>query len=89
MNRTTRRITAAIAGPLAAVGIALGGVALGQSAPASAQPTTGCSSMTMPQTSAGANGPSALTRAGQLSAASAPASSGGQTAMTCPTVGHG
>jgi hypothetical protein len=92
MNRTiTRRITAAIAGPVAAAGIFLGSMSLGSVAPAFAEPAnpTACSSMAMPDNQASAPGPNPLTRAGQVGAASTPASSAGTMYMGCPAVGHG
>ena len=92
MNRTiTRRITAAIAAPIAAAGIFLGSMTLGAAASAVAEPTTSteCSSMAMPATQVGATNPNPLTRAGQIAAARTPAGPGGTMDMSCPVVGHG
>ena len=92
MNRTiTRRITAAIAAPVAAAGIFLGSMTLGSAASALAEPTasTECSSMAMPTTQVGTTNPNPLTRAGQIAAARNPATPGGAMDMGCPVVGHG
>ena len=69
---TTRRIAATVIGPLLAAGAILGGVVAGTTAVAGAQPADvqGCSSMAMPTVRATA-APNAMTRAGQVSAASA------------------
>ena len=92
MNRTIpRRITAAIAAPVAAAGIFLGSMTLGSAASALAEPTasTECSSMAMPTTQVGTTNPNLLTRAGQIAAARTPAAPGGTMDMGCPVVGHG
>jgi hypothetical protein len=88
MNSTIHRRIAASA---AAAGIFLGSMALGPITAAVAEPgpTTQCSSMTMPSTTADANVSNSLTRAGQVGAASAPASSGGSAEMMCTPIGHG
>ena len=44
--------------------------------------------MAMPDNQASAPGPNPLTRAGQVGAASTPASSAGTMDMGCPAVGH-
>ena len=84
----TRRVRAAIA----AAGIALAALTFGSIPPAVAQPGPGgCSSMAMPAGPAGAadaDAGNALTRAGQIGAATAPRSDAGQAPMTCPQVGH-
>lgn len=88
MNRSIHRRIAASA---AAAGIFLGSMAFGPITAAVAEPTptTECSSMTMPNTSADANASNPLTRAGQVGAANAPTSSGGSMGMTCAPIGHG
>lgn len=91
MNHTiTRRITAALAGAIAAAGIFAGTLVLGATE-AGAQPATDaqCSSMAMPGGQANANNLNPLTRAGQIDAAGntgSPAGSGAP--MNCQAVGH-
>ena len=92
MNRTiTSRITAAIAAPVAAAGIFLGSMTIGTVASALAEPaaSTGCSSMAMPATQAGATNPNPLTRAGQIAAARNPSAPSETMDMGCPVGGHG
>lgn len=86
MNRTsTRNLTAAIG----AAGIALAAFTVGAAPQAPAAPNDGaCSSMAMPAGTADADAGNALTRAGQISAATS-ATSGGAP-MTCrPAASHG
>ena len=91
MNHTiTHRITAALAGAIAAAGIFAGTLVLGATE-AGAQPATDaqCSSMAMPSGQANANNLNPLTRAGQIDAAGntgSPAGSGAP--MNCQAVGH-
>lgn len=87
---TTRRITAALSGPLLAAGIFLGGMAIGGTATASADPMSSgqCSSMTMTSGQDG-TGPNALTRAGQVGAAAGPSASDGSMAVDCAPASHG
>lgn len=75
----------------AAAGIALAALTFGSIPQALAQPgDAGCSSMAMPAGQADADAGNALTRAGQVNAATAPrADGGGQDPMTCTQVGHG
>ena len=81
----TRRLSAAVA----ATGIALAALTFGSTAQALAQPGDGgCSSMAMPAGQADADAGNALTRAGQITAATAPRSDAGQGPMSCPQVGH-
>jgi uncharacterized cupredoxin-like copper-binding protein len=92
MNRTAnRRLAALIARPVLAAGIVLGGMTLGLAPQAFAEPAPApqCSSMAMPNTQAGASNPNPLTRAGQVGAAGAPASTSGSMDMNCQAVGHG
>ncbi len=86
----TRRITAGLAGPLVAAGILLGGAVVGGTATAAAQPASSdqCTSMTMTQGSGGTN-PNALTRAGQIGAASGSGASDGSMAAACQPASHG
>ena len=92
MNATpfARRITATLSGPLVAAGIILGAMVIGDTATASAQPTTDgqCTSMTM---TGGQDGtaPNALTRAGQIGSAAGPSASDGSMAVDCQAAGHG
>lgn len=87
MNRSIHR---RIAASVAVAGIFVSSMALGPIAPAFAEtPTTQCSSMAMPNTSAGANTSNPLTRAGQVGAANAATSSGPGMATSCAPVGHG
>lgn len=93
MNTTTttrtRRLTAALAAPLAAAGIMLGSLAIGGSATAGAQPgDTQCSGMAMTDGQGGPN-PAALTRAGQVNGAAGPGASDGSMTVNCAPVGHG
>ena len=87
MIRTRRVRTAA-----AAAGIALAALTFGSIPQALAQPgDAGCSSMAMPSGPVGqadADAGNALTRAGQVNAATAPRSNAGQAPMTCTQVGH-
>lgn len=87
MNSTaTRRIATA----LGSAGIALAALTIGSAPQALAAPgDNGCSSMAMPAGNADADAGNTLTRAGQIAAASAPRSDGGQAPMTCQPVGHG
>lgn len=88
MNRNvTRRVRTA----LGAAGIALAALTIGSAPQALAAPNDGgCSSMAMPAETAGAaDAGNALTRAGQIAAASAPRSDSGGAPMTCQPVGHG
>lgn len=90
MNRTTsRRITAAVAAPLVAVGVLLGSISIASPPVAGAQPgDTRCSGMTMTdgQGSADSN---LLTRAGQVGAASAPSTGDGSMPVNCQPASHG
>ena len=84
------RITAALAGPLLAAGIAVGGVALGTPANAAAQPGSAASCTTMPMTSGrGGPVPSVMTRAGQIARATYPPASAGGMAVGCAPGAHG
>lgn len=86
----TRRITTALAGPLVAAGVLLGSALAGDVATAAAQPASAgqCSSMTM-TAGQGATNPNALTRAGQIGAASGPGASDGSMAVACEPASHG
>ncbi|MGV1088695.1 MAG: hypothetical protein ACOYBX_11990 [Mycobacterium sp.] len=86
MTRTTNR---RFASALGAAGIALAAFTFGSAPQALAEPNDGgCSSMAMPAGQADADAGNALTRAGQIAAASGPRSGGGSAAMTCPSIGH-
>ena len=86
----TRRITAALAGPLVAAGVLIGTMAATEPAVAGAQPAADgqCASMTMTQPQGGAN-PGALTRAGQVAAATGSSASDGSMAVACEPASHG
>ena len=86
----TRRLTARAAGPLVAGGLILGSLVVGSPASAGAQPAdgTGCTTMTMTSGQGGST-PSALTRAGQISAAAGPGASDGAMALDCQPASHG
>lgn len=87
MDRNTFRRIAA--GPLVAVGLFLGSLAIGGPAVAGAQPADGqCTGMTM---TGGQSGPNtnALTRAGQINSASGPGASDGSMAVDCQPASHG
>ena len=91
MNTTkTRRLAAALSAPLAAAGILLGSLAVGGSPTAAAQPAadTQCAGMSMTNGQSGPN-PSARTRAGMISGASAPSASDGSMPANCAPAGHG
>lgn len=87
---TTRRLTAALAAPLAAAGILLGGLVAGGAATASAQPAADsqCAGMSMTNGQSGPN-PGALTRAGMISGAAGPSASDGSMAVNCAPASHG
>ena len=92
MNRTANhRLAALIARRVLAAGIMLGGITFGLAPQAFAAPAPApqCSSMAMPNTQAGASNLNPLTRAGQVGAAGAPASTSGSMDMNCQAVGHG
>lgn len=78
----TRRLIAAATGSLVATGMLLGTGAI-----AAAQPTD-CTPMTMTNGASDAN-PNALTRAGQIGAASAPSASDGSMPVDCKPASHG
>ena len=84
-----RTLAAAVSGPLVAAGIMLGSIVIGDSATASAQPTTDSQCASMPMTS-GQDGtaPNALTRAGQVGAAAGPSASDGSMAVNCQPASH-
>ncbi len=83
-----RRLTAAVAAPLAAAGILLGGLAMGAAPTAGAQPGDGqCSQMPMTNGRSGPT-PSALTRAGMINAAAGPSASDGSMPANCAPAGH-
>ncbi len=86
----TRRLAAALAAPLAAAGILLGGMAIGASPNAGAQPVDGtqCAGMAMTNGQNGPN-PAALTRAGMINGAAGPGASDGSMAANCAPAGHG
>lgn len=86
----TRRITAALAGSLVAAGILIGTTAAADPAVAGAQPAAGgqCAGMTMTKARGGAN-PGALTRAGQVAAATGSTASDGSMAAPCEPASHG
>ena len=89
-NRTiTRRLSAIVAAPLVAAGIIAGALAIGDPATAGAQPVSGgqCTAMTMPDSSA-AQGPSMMTRAGQIAAAAGAGASDGSMAVNCQPASH-
>lgn len=89
-NRTiTRRLSAIVAAPLVAAGIAAGALAVGELATAGAQPVSGgqCTSMTMSDGQSGSTA-NALTRAGQISAATGSGASDGSMAVNCAPAGH-
>jgi len=92
MNSTTigRKLTASLTGPLVAAGIILGSMVIGESATANAQPTTDGQCTSMPMTG-GQDGtaPNALTRAGQVGAATGPSASDGSMAVNCAPASHG
>jgi hypothetical protein len=86
----TRRITARLAGPLVAGGLILGSLVVGSPASAGAQPADGSGCTTMGMTSGqGGPAPSALTRAGQISAAAGPGASDGAMPVDCQPASHG
>lgn len=89
-NSSAPHRLAALTAPLVAVGVLLGGLALGGAAVASAQPADsgGCSAMTMTSGQNGAN-PSAMTRAGQVASAAGPSASDGSMAVDCRPASHG
>jgi hypothetical protein len=86
----TRRITAAVSGPLLAAGIFLGSMVIGGTAAANADPMSGgqCTSMTMTNGQDG-TAPNGLTRAGQVGAAAGPSASDGSMAVNCAPASHG
>jgi hypothetical protein len=95
MNRTaTQRFTARgfttrAAGPIIAAGILLGSLTVAGPAIAGAEPMDNqCTSMTMPDGQP-ATGPNALTRAGQVGAASQPSASDGSMPVNCQPASHG
>ncbi len=92
MNATpfTRRIIATLSGPLVAAGLILGSMAIGETATATAQPASDsqCTSMSMTSGQDG-TGPNALTRAGQISAASGPSASDSSMVVNCQAASHG
>lgn len=83
-NRTVRAILAA---PILSAGVLAG--TLTAAIPAVAEPTSGCSGMSMPATQADAGSPNSLTRAGQVGAAGAPAASAPDAPMDCAAQSHG
>ncbi len=93
MKSTTigRTLTASLSGPLVAAGIILGSMVIGETATASAQPTTDsqCSSMPMTDGQDGTAAPNALTRAGQVGAAIGPSASDGSMTVNCTPASHG
>jgi hypothetical protein len=89
-KRFGRTLAATLSGPLVAAGIVLGSMVIGDSATASAQPTSDGQCASMPMTEGqNQNGPSALTRAGQVGAASGPTASDGSMAVNCQPASHG
>lgn len=84
----TRTIRTILAAPILAAGVLAATFSV--AAPATADPMSGpgCPSMAMPGTQASAGTPSALTRAGQVGAASAPQSSA-DAPMDCTAASHG
>ncbi len=92
MNSTTigRKLTASLSGPLVAAGIILGSMVVGESATANAQPTADGQCTSMPMTD-GQDGtaPNALTRAGQVGAATGSSASDGSMAVDCAPASHG
>ena len=88
-NKFTGNLGAVLAGPLVAAGIMLGSMVLGDSASASAEPTTAgqCTGMTMTDGQDPAS-PNALTRAGQIGAAAGPGASDGSMTVNCQATGH-
>ncbi len=86
MNRTINR---GVSVAISAAGIALAGLTIGVSPQALAAPNDStCSSMAMPAGTADADAGNALTRAGQISAATGAPSGGAP--MTCqPAASHG
>ena len=85
MNRIATRLATAVG----TAGIALAAVTIGAAPQALAAPNDGaCSSMAMPAGTADADAGNALTRAGQIAAATSAPSGGGP--MTCqPAASHG
>jgi len=92
MKSTTirRTLTASLTGPLVAAGIILGSMVIGEAATANAQPTDGqCTSMPMTD-GQDTTAPNALTRAGQVGAATAGSSaSDGSMPANCAPASHG
>lgn len=85
-----RTLTATLSGPLVAAGILLGSIVIGEAATASAQPTSDGQCAAMPMTEGqDQSGPSALTRAGQVGAATGPSASDGSMAVNCQPASHG
>ena len=85
-----RTLTAAVSGPLVAAGIMLGSMVIGEAASAGADPTSDSQCSSMPMTDGqNASGPSALTRAGQVTAAAGPSASDGSMAVNCAPASHG
>ena len=81
------RIRSILATPILAGGILA--ATLTAAGTAVAAPDSGsCGSMAMPSTQAAAGGPSSLTRAGQVGAATAPAASAPDSPMGCSAQGH-
>ena len=89
-KRIGRTLTASLSGPLVAGGILLGSLVIGDSATASAQPTSDGQCSSMPMTDGqDASAPNALTRAGQVGAAALPSASDGSMAVNCQPASHG
>lgn len=84
-----RSLIATAAGPLIAAGIFLGNMTVAGPAVAGAQPGDAqCSGMTMTD-GQNAGDPNAMTRAGQVRAATAPAPSDGSMPVNCQPASHG
>ena len=82
----TRTIRAILAAPIISAGVLA--ATLSTATPAVAESATACPSMAMPGTQASAGNPNALTRAGQVGAANAPAASS-DAPMDCTAASHG
>ena len=93
MKSTTirRTLTASLTGPLVAAGIILGSMVIGETATANAEPTTDGQCTSMPMTDGqDTTAPNALTRAGQVGAATAGSSaSDGSMPANCAPASHG
>lgn len=86
----TRYLASLLAVPVTVAGILLGGVALGGSPTAVAQPASGdtCAGMSMTSGQSGPN-PNALTRAGMIQGAAGPSASDGSMSANCAPASHG